>query len=161
MFGREVHFKAVSHIEYLVHFAPVRITLFFDSLEQRRNREKVIFDDAAVVAYKMQNFGLCAAGAVHHAMNFGTEGIEQLFHYRRIRAGRREHQLAGIQRTAFDAVSKFHFSAVYQLVGYGFVIAFRIFLGEVFGENIVAGAGKSVATHTTVIFFLISGLPAG
>ena len=76
MFGRKIYLKTVSHIEYLVHFAPVRIALFLDSPEQWRNREKVVFDNAAIVAYKVQNFGLSAAGAVYHTVNFGTERVE-------------------------------------------------------------------------------------
>lgn len=153
MLRRKIYFQTVSHIEYLVHFAPVRIALLLDGPEQRRNGEKVVFDNAAVISDKVQHFGLRTAGAVYHTVNFGTERIEQFLNHRRICTGGREHQLSGIQRTAFHAVCQFQLSAVYQFVGYGFVIAFRIFLRQIFGEYIVAGAGKSVAAHTAVILF--------
>ena len=160
MLRRKIYFQTVSHIEYLVHFAPVRIALLLDGPEQRRNGEKVVFDNAAVISDKVQHFGLRTAGAVYHTVNFGTERIEQFLNHRRICTGGREHQLSGIQRTAFHAVCQFQLSAVYQFVGYGFVIAFRIFLRQIFGEYVVAGAGKPVAAHTAVILFFVSGLSA-
>ena len=36
--------------------------------------------------------------------------------------------------------------------------AFRIFFCQVFGKNVVARTGQPVASHASVIFFLVSGL---
>ena len=109
MLRRKIYFQTVSHIEYLVHFAPVRIALLLDGPEQRRNGEKVVFDNAAVISDKVQHFGLRTAGAVYHTVNFGTERIEQFLNHRRICTGGREHQLSGIQRTAFTLSVSFSF----------------------------------------------------
>ncbi len=158
MFGREVHFQAMSHIEHLVHFAPVRIALLLDGLEQRRNGEKVVFDYAAVVTYEVQHLGLCAARAVYHTVDFGAECIQKLLYYRCVGAGGGKYQLSCIQRTVFDTVCQFQLATVYQLFGYSLVIAFRVFLCQVFGEYIVACAGQSVTAHTAIVFFLISSL---
>ena len=158
MFGREVHFQTVTHIEYLVHFAPIRVALLLDGLEQGRYGEEVVFDDAAVVAHEVQHLGLCAAGAVHHSMNLRTKGIEQLLHYRSVCAGGGENQLSGIQRTALYAICQFQSAAVDQLFGYGLVIAFGVFLGEVLGKYVVACRSQSVAAHAAVVLFLVSGL---
>lgn len=83
----EVHFQAMPHIEHLVHFAPVRIALLLDGLEQRWNGEEIVFDDTAVVSHKVQYLGLCAARAVYHTVDLGTERIEQLLNYRCVGAG--------------------------------------------------------------------------
>ena len=107
MFGREVHFQAMPHIEHLVHFAPVRIALLLDGLEQRWNGEEIVFDDTAVVSHKVQYLGLCAARAVYHTVDLGTERIEQLLNYRCVGAGGGKYQLSCIQRTVFDTVCQF------------------------------------------------------
>ena len=45
-------------------------------------------------------------------------------------------------------------AAVDEGLGDGVVVAFRIFCGEVFGEDIVAGRGQSVGTHAAVVAML-------
>ena len=83
MFGRQIYFKAVSHIEYLVHLCPVRIALLFNRFEQRRNREQIILNHAAIVTYKVQHFRLCTTRAVYHTVDLRAKCIQQLLHYRR------------------------------------------------------------------------------
>ena len=86
----------MSHVEDLVHLAPVGVALLLDGAEQGRYGEEVVLDDAAVVAYEVQHLGLCAAGAVYHAVDFGTKRVEQLLHYRGVGAGGGEDELSGI-----------------------------------------------------------------
>ena len=151
----------MSHVEYLVHFVPICSALFLDGAEEGRNGEEVVFDYQAIVAYEVEHFRLCASRAMHHAVDVRTECIEQLLDHRRIRAGRREHQLAGIDGRAFYQVGQLQVSAVYQVFGHGVVVAFRIFLRQVFGEHIVACRGQPVASHAAVVFFFIRGLSVG
>ena len=158
MFGRQIYFKTVSHIEYLVHLCPVRIALLFNRFEQRRNREQIILNHAAIVTYKVQHFRLCTTRAVYHTVNFRAKCIQQLLHYRCIRAGRGEYQFACIQRAVFYGIRQFQTTGVNQFFGHCLVITFGIFLCQIFGEYIMTGAGQSVAAHTTVIFLFISSL---
>ena len=158
MFRREIYFQTMSHIEYLVHFIPIGTTLFFDSTEQRRNREKVILNHTAVVAYEVQNFSLCTTRTVNHTVNLRTQCIEQFLHYRSICTGWRKYQLTGIQRRTFYSICQFQITAVNQILGHSLVVTFRIFFGQVFCEYIVTGTCQTVATHTAVIFFFVSSL---
>ena len=61
MLRREVNLESMTHIEHLVHLSPVSTALLMDSLEERRYREEVVLDDAHVVAYEMEDLGLCTA----------------------------------------------------------------------------------------------------
>ena len=72
-----VDFHTVTHIEYLVHLAPVCLRAVVDSLEQRGYREHIVLDDAAVVAYEVEYFGLCATRAMYHTMNLETQLVKQ------------------------------------------------------------------------------------
>ena len=104
--------------------------------------EEVVLDDAAVVAHEVQHLGLRAARAVHHAVNLRAKGVEQPFHHRSVCAGGREDELAGIQRAALYGIGQAECAAIYQFLGHGVVVALRIFLGQVFGKDVVAGGGE-------------------
>lgn len=69
-----VYFHAVSHIEDFIHLFPRSAGLFLNQPEQRRNGEKVVFDNVHVV-YEVHDFGLCSAGAMHHAVNPVTVAV--------------------------------------------------------------------------------------
>ena len=59
MFRRKIDLKTMTHIEHFVHLGPVSAALLVNGLEERRNREEVILDDADVVADEMKDLGLC------------------------------------------------------------------------------------------------------
>ena len=72
MFRRKIDLEAMTHVEHLVHLGPIGAALLMNGLEERRNREKIVFDDADVVADKMKNLGLSSTRAVYHSMNLWT-----------------------------------------------------------------------------------------
>ena len=96
---------------------------------------------------------------MHHAVNLRAQGIQQFFHHRGIGTGRRQHQLARIDGTAFHGIRQMQFTAVHQFVGHGMVVAFRVFFCQILGKDIVTRRGQTVTAHTAVVFFLISRLP--
>ena len=96
---------------------------------------------------------------MYHAVNLGAQFVEQLLDDWGIGAGGREHKLPGIHRRTFYAVSQFVLAAIYQLIGHSVVITLGIVLGQILRKHIMAGRSQTVGAHTTVIAFLISGLP--
>ena len=151
----------MTAVEHLVHLFPVGAALLADHLKQRWNREHVVFDHLAVIPYEMQHLGLCATGAVHHAMNLGAHLVEQHLNDRSIGAGGGEHQLSGSHRNILQLVIQPVSATIYQFVGYGMVITLGIFLCQVFCKHIMTGGGESVATHTTVVLLLVGSLSEG
>ena len=147
----------MTHIEDLVHFAPVGAALLFDGAEQRRNGKQIVFHNVHAVD-KMQHFGLRAARAVHHSVDGGAQFVEQALDNRRIGACGRQNQFASVQRRAFDLVGEFQAAAVNQFVGHGSVVTLGVFLRQIFCKHVVAGACQSVAAHTAVVFLLVGGL---
>ena len=85
--------RAMVHVEHFIHLRPVCSALFLYDAEQWRNGEKVVFYDAYLI-HEVQDFCLRTARAMYHAMYLTTHRIEQLFYYRRVRAGEKEHQLS-------------------------------------------------------------------
>ena len=55
-----------------------------DGTEQRRHREHIVLDDAAVVADEVEYLGLCTTRAVHHTMNLGAQLVKQFLDHRGI-----------------------------------------------------------------------------
>ena len=60
VFLRQVDFKAVTAVEYLVHLLPISVALLLDCAEQGRDGEHVVFYHMYIL-YKVQNLGLGAA----------------------------------------------------------------------------------------------------
>ena len=60
IFLRQIDFKAVTAVEYLVHLLPFCLALLLNGAEQRRDGEEVILDYVYSV-YKVQDLGLCTA----------------------------------------------------------------------------------------------------
>ena len=160
IFGREVYFHTVTHVEYLVHLFPIGSAFVVDCTEERWYGEHVVFDHTAVVADEMQHLGLCASCAVYHTVDIGTHLVEHLPDYGSIGAGGREDKLTGIHRGAFHCLVEAIGTAIYQLVWYGMVVSLGIFLCNVFREHVVTCRGESVAAHTSVVSCFIGSLPA-
>ena len=74
----------MTHVEYLVHFLPVGLAMLLNEAEQWRNGKHVVLDNTAVVAYEVQNLGLCATGAMNHTMDFRTQFVKQTLDYRSV-----------------------------------------------------------------------------
>ena len=91
-------------------------------------------------------------------MDLRSEGIQQFPDYRSICTCRRKHKLAGIKWRALHLVSKLQAAAVHQVLRHCLVIALRILLRKIFREDIMAGRGKSVAAHSSVVFLFICSL---
>ena len=61
MLWGKIHLHTMTHIEHLIHLCPVSTALLMNSLEEWRNREKVVLDHAAVVTDEMKDLCLCTA----------------------------------------------------------------------------------------------------
>ena len=153
-----IDFHAMTHVEYLVHLLPVGARTVVDSLEEWWYWEHVVLHYLAVFAYEVEHLGLCTACAVYHTVDFWAQFVEQFFDDWGVCAGRREHELACIDRSTFHLIGQFVFSAVNQFAWYCVVEAFWVFLCEILSENIVAGRGESVAAHTAVVLLLVCSL---
>ena len=104
VFWLDVHFKSVSHIKHLIHFAPVCPALFGNSLEKRRNREHIVFYHLAVFANKMKHLRLCAPCAVHHSVDVGTHFVQDAFNNRSVSTCGRQNQFASIDRGSCNLI---------------------------------------------------------
>ena len=160
VFGRNVNFQTVTHVEYLVHLGPVGSALFLDGTEQGRNGEHVVLYHAAVVIDEMQHFGLRASGTVDHAVDLGTHEIQQFLDNGRISAGGGKYQFAGSNGSTFYGIIEFVASAVHQFFGHGVVVGLGVLLCKIFAKDVMACAGQSVAAHTAVVLLFIGGLSA-
>ena len=148
----------MAHVEHLVHFSPVCAAFLRNGLEERGNGEHVVFDDLAVLAHEVQHLGLRSAGAVHHTMDFGAQLVEQSLHHGSISARRRKHQTAGIDRRTFDSIGQAVAAAIHKLFGHCLVVALGIFLRKILIENIMAGRGQAITTHSTVVAGFVGSL---
>ena len=91
-------------------------------------------------------------------MNIRAQNIQQLLNDRSIGPCRRKHQFACVQRRSFYGVGQLQASTVNQFVGDSFVETFRVFFCQIFGKHVVACTGQPVASHASVIFFLVCSL---
>ena len=115
---------------------------------------------------------------------FMRQGVDDLLDDGGIGTGRREHKLADGQPRAFrpslllvlssllpvlsgalrhcrrerNGISQLIFPAIYELLGHLVVVALGIALGQVLGEDVVAGGGQAVAAHAAVVAVLVGGL---
>ena len=128
-FWRDIYFHSVPHVEYLVHLAPVGTRTVVDSMKQWWNGKHVVFYHAAVVVDEMKHFSLCAAGAVHHAVDITAHLIKQTLDYWGISAGGGEDKFSGIQGGILDCVGELVLSALRQIAGHVVVETFRIARG--------------------------------
>ena len=92
----DVNLHAMPHIEHLIHLAPIGSGALVDSTEEWGDREHIVLDHATVVVDKMEHLRLGAACAMHHTVNLRTQLVQKLLDDRSVGAGRREHQLTGI-----------------------------------------------------------------
>ena len=72
--GGKIDFETMAHVEHLVHLGPVGSRLLVDGAEQRRNGEEIILDDMQVLD-EVEHLGLCATGAVYHAVEDGAQRV--------------------------------------------------------------------------------------
>ena len=79
----------MAAVEDAVHLLPVGIAFFLNESEQRRHGEHVVLDDAAVFAYKVEDFRLRSTRTMHHAVDAGAHCVEHFLDYGRIGARRR------------------------------------------------------------------------
>ena len=107
---------------------------------------------------EVQHFSLRATTAVHHSVYFTSEFVQHLNDYRRVCAGWRKHKLTDIDIQARKAVGHFKVSSVYKVFRNIFVESLGILCRIFMGENIVAGGGQSVASHSTVVMIFIRRL---
>ncbi len=89
--------------------------------------------------HEVHDFCLCPSGAMYHSMYFVAHTVEYSLDYRSIGACRRKNELACAHRTAFDRIEQRCSAAVYKFYRQTGIVAFRIFLGEVFIEYVVPG----------------------
>jgi len=133
-----------------------------DGSEQWGYGEHVVLDDTAVVTYEMEHLGLGSARTMHHTVNLRTQFVEQTLDDRGVGAGGGEDQLSHRQPlNAIKLLVQQVLSAIDQFVGYGVVVALRVFLCEIFGKDVVAGTCESVGPHTSVVAVFIGGLTCG
>ena len=97
MFGAQIYLETVTHVEHLVHLAPVGAALLLDGLEQWGHREQVVLDYSFVL-YKVHYFGLCTSRAVYHTVYLRAKCIEQFLYDGSIGACGRQYQFACIER---------------------------------------------------------------
>ena len=157
---RDVDLEPVAHVEDLVHLLPIGAALLLDGLEQWRDGEEVVFDDVDVLD-EVHDFGLGTSRAVHHAVDGGPHLVEHLLDDGGVGARGAKDEFAGVDGASRDAVGEAEASGVDQVVGDGGVVGLGVFLRDVFGEDVVAGAGESVASHSAVVFSLVGRLAEG
>ena len=150
----------MAHVEHLIHFCPICTTLLLNSLEKRWNREHVVFHHSAIFSHEVKHFGLRTTRAMYHAMNLRTKLVEQFLHHRGVGAGRGQHQFASADRSTLHFVLQGIASAKYQFLRYLMVETLWIFHGKILGKHIVPCTRQSIASHTTIVFGLVSGLSA-
>ena len=164
----------MAHVEHLIHLAPVGAGTLVDGSEEWGYGEHVVLHHAAVVGYEMEHLRLGTSRAMHHAVNLGAKLVEQALDDGSIGAGRRENELAHIgegeglrlgrnKRDGFrcgirDIVGEAILAAVDEVVGHSVVEALGILLGQILGEDIVAGRGEAVGAHASVVAMLVGGL---
>ena len=90
-----------------------------DRLEEWRYWEHVVLHYLAVLAYEVKNIGLGTTGAVNHTVNLWAKLIQELLDYWGIGAGRREYQLAGVDRRTLNLIGQLILAAVNQLFWHG------------------------------------------
>ena len=64
----DINLHTVSHIEHLIHLLPVSTALFVNHLEEWWNREHIILDNLAVVAYEVENLCLSTTSTMYHTI---------------------------------------------------------------------------------------------
>ena len=97
-FRTYVNFHAMTHVEHLVHLLPVCATLLLNGLEEWGYGEHVVFDNAAVIAYKMEHLCLSTTRAMNHTVNLLAHFVQKLLDNRSVSTGGGEHQLACVDR---------------------------------------------------------------
>src|SRR6056300_81089 len=73
-----VQFHAMAHIEDLEHLSPFGLAFGLNHAKQGRNGQELVFDDVHVFS-KVQDFGLAAPAAMHHAVNAAAAFFEHFF----------------------------------------------------------------------------------
>ena len=147
----------MTHVEYLVHFRPVGARLLLDELEKRGDREQVVLDDM-FAADEMHHLGLGASRAVNHSVDLSAHFGKDLLDDRSIRARGRQDELARSQTGVLNRSVEASGAGIDEIVRNGRIEAFGVAFGYIFGEYVVARRGKSVASHSSVVLFLIRSL---
>jgi hypothetical protein len=76
---------------------------------------------------------------MYHSVDIAAHHVKQFLYHWSIGAGRGENQLSCINGAVFYFVLKSASTGIYQFVGYGMIIALRIFLCVIFRKDIVTG----------------------
>ena len=92
----DIDLEAMAHVEDPIHLRPIGAAAVLNDLEQRRDGEHIILDDAAVFTDEMEDFRLCASRAMHHAVNLGPHLVEHLPDDRGVGTCGREDEFADV-----------------------------------------------------------------
>src|SRR5690606_18276952 len=112
----KVNFHAVAHVEHLVHFLPIRSTLFLDDFEQWQHIEKVVLDNVESFN-KVEYFRLSAAAAMNHTVYVAAHLLQYLDDNRSVRARRREHKFPDVDLQPWNAVCNAIATRVHKRIG--------------------------------------------
>ena len=156
----EVDLKTVAHIEDLVHLLPVCTALLLDGAEEGRHREKIVLDDVDVLD-EVHDLGLRTARAVNHTVDLRTELVEEFLDHGSVCARRAEYEFASVDGAALNGVGEFEATGVDEVVGNGGIVCLRVFLSEIFGEDIMTGGGETIAAHAAIVLLLVGCLTVG
>ena len=107
---------------------------------------------------EVEHLGLCATGAVYHAVNLLTHTIEHLLDDRGIGARGAEDKFAGIEGTALNGVGKMKPTTINEVLGHCVIVGLGILLCQILGEDIMTSRCQAIGTHTTVVFLLVGSL---
>lgn len=157
---RQVYFHAVAHVEDFIHLLPIGAALVVNQFEERWNVEQVVFDDVDVVD-EVEHFGLCAAAAMHHAVDLAAQLPEHFDDDGRIGARWGQHQLACVDGRSGYGVGQATFAGIDKPRGDVAVVGLGIFYSVVFVEDVVTGGRQAVAAHAAVVFVFVGGLAEG
>ena len=122
----------MPHIEHTVHLFRVCPAFFLYHFEQRGNWEKIVFYHSQSLAEEMQYLCLCSTGAVNHSVDVVPHFLQDGRHYRCVSAGRRKHELSGIERGTLNRVGEIARAGEFKFIRNSRIAAFRIFLKNLF-----------------------------
>ena len=114
MFGTEINFKTMAHIEDFIHLSPISRTFLLNKSEKWWEREQIVFDHMLAI-HEMHHLCLCAAGAVNHTMDFRAHFLKERLDNRGIRARGRQYEFTGRQLASFNLIEKFASAAVNEV----------------------------------------------
>lgn len=156
--GFAVKLHAMAHVIDLVHLLPARATALLDSLEHRRDGQKVVFDEVHA-APETQALHLTATRAVDNTLELVALFLEQARDKRGVGARGTQECLPDRHTTFGQRIIELVGAAIKQF-GIGFFRArFGIFFPVIRREQVVPRAGEAIAANTAVGSRLPNRLP--